>query len=80
MTQTIPVSIRIASEKAVILDEMARGSEQSRNQLINAAIDTYIEMRQQWDQGIIEALREVEADQVVAAEKVFARLEKKFDL
>lgn len=76
MTQTIPVSIRLTPEKASLLDEMAKHGDHSRNRLINVAIDTYIEMRQQWDEGITEALREIEAGQVVPAEEVFARLEK----
>lgn len=76
MTQTIPVSIRLTPEKAGILDEMAKQGEHSRNHLINIAIDTYLEMRQQWDEGIEEAMREVKSGLVVPAEEVFARLEK----
>lgn len=76
MTQTVPVSIRLTPEKASLLDEMAKQGERSRNNLINLAIDTYLEMRKQWDDGIEEAIREVRAGLVTPAEKVFARLEK----
>lgn len=80
VTQTIPVSIRISPEKANLLDDLAKRDDRSRNYVINTAIDAYLAMRQQWDEGILQALQEVEEGKVSPAEEVFARLEQRLGI
>jgi len=78
MTQTVPVSIRLTPEKASLLDEMAKQGERSRNNLINLAIDTYLEMHEAWVDGIEAAIRQDDSGLTFPADEVFQRVRGRF--
>ena len=76
MTHT--VSIRLSEDKISILNGIAQRQNDSRNTIMNEAIDNYIEMHQAWMQGIHAAIAQDDTGKTLPATQVFDELRNKF--
>jgi predicted transcriptional regulator len=75
-TQTI--SVRLPKEKVEALDKIAASKADSRNQLLNNAIDSLIEMHETWDAGMEEALKDMEEGRLVDGKLAFQQIREKY--
>jgi predicted transcriptional regulator len=74
MSDLVSINLRTTEDRANILTQLALDEDLSRTQLINHALDNYIEMRKQWDEGIKAGLKQVREGKVVPIEEVFKDL------
>lgn len=75
-TQTI--SIRLPKDKVEALDKIAANWSDSRNQLMNQAIDNLIQIHEKWDNGMKQALKDVEEGRLIEGKAAFEQVREKY--
>jgi predicted transcriptional regulator len=78
MEPTGTVSIRLTPDKITALNAIAEQQQHSRNQIMNQAIDYYLEMHQAWEDGIKAAIQQVEEGKDLPAKEVFDEVRSEF--
>jgi predicted transcriptional regulator len=68
------IIFRTAAKTIEVLDSLAAAQDRLRSDLINEAIDNYIELRACQDALVREGLEEIRQDRVVSHEEVVRRL------
>jgi predicted transcriptional regulator len=76
MTESIPLTIRLSSDKAALLSSMADKQDRSRSYLLREAVDQYIEKHQRWVRDVEEAIEEADRGEMIDLEEAFDLLSK----
>jgi predicted transcriptional regulator len=75
MQNTTTITVRLPNEKIAILDQIAADEDRSRNYLLNQAVDSYIEIRQAWVNGVEEAIKQADEGKLASLDSIIEELE-----